>query len=270
MKNHEEAVKYLQRAVKICPIHYRALLLLGINFIKLRKFDDAEHFVTESNRLNRTNIRTYLNLGAIYSIQKRFNEAIEMFNTTIQLSPAESRAYLGLARIYTMLNDVEAANSHFRKVIELSPGTPMADYAKRSIHSSISKEIDVSTSGNDNISKGMGFYLSGDYNVSSNKYKEYLNLHPSDDYAWYLLGETKLRTGELSEAIDCLKRAIRLNSNRGLYFKSLGIVYHFQGKSKEAIDNFKQWASIEAGIYLPDANEEAELRSLEYELNKYK
>jgi superkiller protein 3 len=242
LKKYKIAAKYLEKAVGICPIHHRAHLLLGINWLKLRNFEKAEHHVVESNRLNRSNIRTYLNLGAIYSIQKRFNEAIEMFNATIQLSPSESRAYLGLARIYSMLNDAEAANSYFKKVIELSPNTLMAEYAKRSIHEASVEEIDVATSGKkeDQISKGADFYLSGDYRVSSNKYKEYLNMHPSDDYAWYLLGETKLRTGELSEAVDCFKRAIRLNSNRGLYYKSLGIVYHFLNKSKETLEYIKK------------------------------
>ena len=242
MKNFKDSVKYLERAVTICPIHYRSHLLLGINWIKLRDINKAEKHVLESNHLNRSNIRTYLNLGAIYSIQKRYNEAIEMFNTSIQLSPAESRAYLGMARIYMMLNDTEAANSYFKKVVELSPSTQMAEYAKRSIKASSREESDADTIDRteDQISKGAGFYLTGDYSVSSRKYKEYLNLHPSDDYAWYLLGETKLRTGELNESADCFKRAIRLNAGKGLYHKSLGIVYHYLNKSKDVLDSLKK------------------------------
>lgn len=247
LKKFSESVKYLDKAVQICPIFHRAHLLLGINFIKLRKFKKAEHHVLESNHLNPVNILTYLNLGAIYSIQQRFNEAIEMFNTSIQISPKESRAYLGLARIYSMLNDAEAANSYYKKVIELSPGSQMAEYAKRSIRIPSPEDTDSPTIENkeDQITKGVGSYLSGNYNVSSTQYKEYLTLHPSDDYAWYLLGETKLRAGDLQESADCFKRAIRLNSSRGLYYKSLGIVCHFLDKSKEVVANLKK--AVEMG-----------------------
>jgi len=247
MKKYHESIQNLEKAVRICPIYYRAHLLLGINWIKLRKFHEAEIHVLESNRLNNSNILTYLNLGAIYSVQKRFNEAIEMFNTTIQLSPKESRAYLGLARIYSMLSDVEASNSYFKKVIELSPGTQIAEYAKRSIRIPDQNVTDLDTKDNreERFARGIGSFLSGNYRVSVNEYKEYLRNHPSDDYAWYLLGEATLRTGELIESADCFKRSIRLNSKRGLYYKTLGIALHFQGKSKEAIQVLKK--AIEMG-----------------------
>lgn len=247
MKKYHDSIQYLEKAVKICPIHYRAHLLLGVDWIKLRKFNEAEIQVLESNRLNRSIILTYLNLGAIYSVQKRFNEAIEMFNTTIQLSPTESRAYLGLARIYNMLSDVEASNSYFKKVIELAPGTQLAEFAKRSIRVLEKDVADVGTTDNreERFAKGMGSFLSGNYRVSAGHYKAYLKSHPSDDYAWYLLGEAKLRTGELNESADCFKRAIRLNSKRALYYKSLGIALHYLGKSKEVFEVFKK--SIEMG-----------------------
>ena len=241
-KAYKNAIRLLEKAVHICPIHFRAHLLMGICWIKLRKFDIAEKHVLSSNRLNRSNILTHLNLGVIYSVQKRFNEAIEAFNDTIHLSPSESRAYLGLARIYVILNDMDTANRYFRKVIELVPGTRIAEYAKRSITVS-QKQVPGEgrkESREHLFSDGMGHFLSGEYRQAGNKYKEYLSDHPSDDYAWYLLGESKLRTGELEESADCFKRAIKLNSNRGIYYKSLGIPLHFLGKSGEVVEVLKK------------------------------
>jgi cytochrome c-type biogenesis protein CcmH/NrfG len=60
-----------------------------------------------------------------------------------------------------------------------------------------------------------------------------------------LLGETKIRTGQLDESVDCFKRAIRLNSKRGLYYKSLAVALHFQSKSKEVLEVLKK--AIEIG-----------------------
>jgi tetratricopeptide (TPR) repeat protein len=246
-KKYNESIQFLEKVIIICPIHYRAHLLLGINWMKMRKFDNAEKHVLESKRLNRTNVLSYLNLGAIYSIQKSFNEAIEMFNDTIKLSPKEARAYLGLARIYNMLNDVEASNSFFNKVIELAPGTQMAEYSRRSIQISSSETMDIPTADTreEQFAKGMGYYLSGEYRLSADHYKKYLINHPSDDYGWYLMGETKIRTGELSESADCFKKAIRINSKRALYYKCLGTVLHLLGKSGEVTEVLKK--SIEMG-----------------------
>ena len=241
-KEYQNAIQLLEKAVKICPIHFRAYILMGICWIKLRKFDVAETHVLASNRLNHSNILTHLNLGVIYSVQKRFNEAIEAFNSTIHLSPTESRAYLGLARIYVILNDMDTANRYFRKVIELVPGTRIAEFAKRSITVSQQQSSgEGKKETRENLfSEGMGHFLSGEYQLAGKKYKEYLSDHPSDDYAWYLLGESKLRTGELEESADCFKRAIKLNSNRGLYYKSLSIALHFQGKSGEVVEVIKK------------------------------
>jgi len=239
LKTYPQAIKYLEHAVQICPIHFRSHLLLGISWIKLRKFDKAEVYVLESNILNRSNVLTYLNLGVIYSIQKRFNEAIQMFNASIQLSPNESRAYLGLARIYSMLSDTTTSNSYFKKVIELSPRTPIAEYARRSIRIPVKEESIVDKSDNngreEQFAKGIGLFLAGNYTSSADQYKVYLKNHPSDDYAWYLIGEVKIRLGELDKALDCFKRAIRLNHRRSPYYKALAIAFHYLGKSKDAI-----------------------------------
>ena len=244
LKKYHDSLRYVENAVKLCPIHYRAHLLAGINWIKLRKFDRAEQHLVESRRLNKNNLLIYLNLGAIYSIQKRHNEAIDMFNTVIGFAPKESRAYLGLARLYSMLDDVEASNSYFKKVIELSPGSRLADYAKRSIQ--IIEEESISETGSDNgqreelFAKGVGYYIQGEYHQSAKQYKDYLKNQPSDDYGWYLMGEVKLRTGETEEAADCFKRAIRLNGKRGLYYKLLGVSLHFLGRSKDVLEVFKK------------------------------
>ncbi len=251
-KKYAESIQLLEKAVSVCPIHYRALLLLGINWIKLRKFNKAEHYVLESHYLHDKNVLSYLNLGVIYSVKREFDKALEMYTRCTELSPKEARAYLGMARIHDMLNDRAAANTYFRKVIKLVPDSKLAEYSKRSIkledeekHGLESDKLidkkNISAEQRENqFSQGMGMYLHGKYKMSSTQYKSYLQSHPSDDYGWYLLGETLLRTGELEESADCFKRAIRLNGKRGVYYKSLGISLHYLGKSPDVIQVLKK------------------------------
>lgn len=241
-RQYAKSIEVLRKAIQICPIHHRSTLLIGLNYMKLRSFDDAKKFILESNRINRKDVLTFLHLGVIYSIQQKFNDSIQMFNKTIELSPNETRAYLGLARIYSMLNDVETSNKYFKKIIEIAPDTKIAEFAKRSIVSTgtIKSHIFPKSKRGTYISKGMGYYISGEYAMSAKQYRAYLKNKTSDDFGWYLFGESKLRCGDLEEASDCFKRAIKLNNKNGLYFKALGIVKHYQGKPTDTIDTLKK------------------------------
>jgi tetratricopeptide (TPR) repeat protein len=241
IRRYAEAIQYLENVVRICPIHEKAQLLLGLCYNKMKKYNLAEKYILESNRLNRSNIFSYLNLGAIYSVQHKFNDAVEMFNQVIHLSPSEPKGYLGLARTFAMLNDHEAANRNYQKVIELAPESSMAEYAKRSMHHPEKEEPQniVEAKREEHLAKGIGFSLAGDYPKAIEQYQLFLKAQPSDDYAWYLLGEARIRTGQIAEAADCLKRAIKINGKRGLYYKTLGIALHYFGKPAEVVEIIK-------------------------------
>ena len=248
-KLYDQTILHLKTALQVCPIHFRANLLLGIALLKLRRFDAAEKQFIVSNIFNKSSVLPYLNLGTIYSIKKDYSKAIKMFNDCITLSPNESRAYLGLARIYTILKDSESANNNFRKVIELSPGSKIAELAKRSIKSSFnsSEETNLTNTAQkisvkkeeERISAGVHQFLSHNYSGSLDQFKSYLNKHPLDHFVWYLLGETQLRTGNFEGAVISFRKAINLYKKRGLYFKGIGISFYYLHKYRESADALK-------------------------------
>ncbi len=248
-KKYSESIKFLKLLVSVCKIHYKGNLLLGIILIKSRNFNQAENYLLLSQKLNKSDVLSYLNLGAVYSIQKEFKKAINMFNRVIQINDKECRAYLGLSKIYTMLNDVDTSNKYLKKIIETSSDTKMVDYAKRSIKTDIVEKPEITEIKvdqiEDYISRGIRNYLSGNYNHAKKLYENYLQKKPSDDYIWYLLGETQLRNGEVDAASDCFKRAIRLNSKRQLYYKSLSIALYFLNKPNEVITVQKKFPQID-------------------------
>ncbi|MCK5145965.1 tetratricopeptide repeat protein [bacterium] len=248
-RRYADSISHLERAVAQCQIHYKAHLLLGMNWLKLRKISKAQHYLEFSRLLHANNVLVYLNLGAVYSIQKNFNEAIVIFEKCIELKPKETRGYLGLARIYLLIADKEKANQFFRRVIELAPGTKMAEYAQKSMaidppDNTTGQNKEEKTfkpiNRDDQFAHGMGYYIAGQYGQSASEYKAYLQTHPNDDYAWYLFGEALLRNNKVAEATDCFKRAIRINEKRGLYYKSLGIALHLLKKSGETIQVMKK------------------------------
>ena len=250
MKSFLEAIRYLEKAVSICPIHARAHLILGMSWTKLRKFESAEQSIKESLKLNKSNLLSYLNLGAVYTVRKKFREAIEVFENALRKYPNESRAHLGLAKVFTAQGDTINANEHYRKVIELAPKSAMAEYAKKSlreIHSDLDDIVQEKEDMTDDslLDHGFNLYIQNKHDLAANEYKQYLKNKPSDDYVWYLYGETKLRSGHLDEATDCFKRSLRLNDKRGLYYKMLGITLYYSGKGEECMQVLKK--AIELG-----------------------
>ncbi len=252
-KKYTDAIDFLKKLVSFCKIHYKANLLLGIILIKSRNFDEAENFLIASQKLNKSDVLSYLNLGAVYSVKKEFKKAIHMFNRVIQINDKECRAYLGLSKLYTMLNDVDTSNKYLRKIIEISSDPKMVDYAKRSIKTETvekpqnieARSIEIKVNQiEEYISRGIRNFLSGNYNHAKRLYENYLQKKPTDDYIWYLLGETQLRNGEVDAASDSFKRAIRLNSKRRIYYKSLSIALHFLNKPNELIAVQKKFPKL--------------------------
>ncbi|HEX9934628.1 MAG TPA: CDC27 family protein, partial [bacterium] len=54
-KKYTDSASYLEKAVRICPIHHKAHLVLGIDCIKLKRYDMAEKHFLESKRLQTAN-----------------------------------------------------------------------------------------------------------------------------------------------------------------------------------------------------------------------
>jgi len=256
-KKYNKTLLYLKKSISVCPIHFRANLLLGITLLKLRRLEPAKRYFLLSNIFNKSSVLPYLNLGAIYSINKQYKKSISMFNECIRLAPKESRAFLGLARIYTMLKDVESANANFQKVIELSPDSKIAEIAKRSLktrpetHAGISPEPvnPLTQTGRkgvggkqeeERVAAGVHQFLKHDYTGSLDQFRAYLSKHPMDHFVWYLLGETQLRTGNYDGAVISFRKAINLYSKRGLYYKGVGLSFYYQQKYSKAANAFKE------------------------------
>jgi len=239
-KDYQNAVENLSRVLAICPFYFKAHLILGTSFLKLRKFEFAKKHLTKSIKYSKYNALTLINLGAVNSILKEYDEGIVMFEKAVRAAPKEPRGYLGLAKIYSTIGNVEKANYYFKKVIELDTKGNLANYAKRSIVAQKKNDITAETivaKGNpeEYYSEGYRYYISGDYANSALMYKKYLSIKPKDDYVWYALGEVQIREGKPELALESFKKAISLYPKKALYYKELAIVFDKLNNSKKVI-----------------------------------
>jgi len=255
LKKYIEAIDSLTRTLAICPIYYKAHLILGTAYLKIRKFENAKKHIEKSLKFNKNSLMALLNLGAVYSILKDYKNGIMMFEKAIEKSPGEASAYMGLAKIYSTLEDSEKSNHYFKKVIEFDKKGHLANYAKRSIitFQKIRSDDDSvemnSENPEDYYSEGYRNYIVADFEKSEKLYKKYLLLKPDDDYVWYALGEVQLRFGKPEMAAESFRKAIKLSPSKGLYFKELAIVFDKLEKYDKviaSIDKAKELGKIDS------------------------
>lgn len=238
LKQINDASHQLHETLKICPIYYKAGLILGSLFYKKRKFELAEKYIRSSLFFDPQNGFASLTLGTIYCILRDYNKGIRMYEKTIELMPKDPRPCMGLAKIYSLKGEVEKANEYFHRIIELdkSGKGKLAQYAKRAIvtESQQKKEAVETTfvTSDKNAeafySEGYTSYMSGKYLKAEALYRKYLTIKPDDDIVWCALGETQLRAGKCEQAISAFKKAISIEP-KGLYYKELAVAYDLIG-----------------------------------------
>lgn len=239
LKKYDQAIDYLERLLELSPGHYKALLIIGTAYIKMRKFDRAEEYIQKSIEINPKQKLAYLNLGAIYSVQKKYDLGIATFEKVLKLYPNEPRAYLGMGKIYALKGDTDRANDYFRKVIELDPNGPLGTYAKKAVTLSTREERSAQDL-EQIIALGYRYYLGGYYLDAAQKFAEYLEYRPKDDWVHFLHAESLMRAGEGKKAFLAFKNAILNNPKKGLYYKELAILLDKIGKPQDVLEIIKK------------------------------
>ena len=131
--NSSSAVERLERAIKMAPDFYEAQNTLGIQYLKLQKYDDAETALLRATELGPKAAEPLINLGMLYyqrgetltdsgkpdEATANFQKATHVLEQSVQLSPlsAPAHSYLGAALYKTGVYD--RAESTLHRALEL-------------------------------------------------------------------------------------------------------------------------------------------------------
>ncbi len=249
-KEYREAIENLEYAFQLCPIYYKARLILGTVYLKMRKFEKAENHLRESISFNHTNTLALLNLATATSVLKKYADGIAIFNKIAELNPKEVRAFFGLAKIYSLQNNIHQANICYQKVLKIDPKGPLAPHAKRLIipENTATKELKTNSAINvsdyanldEMFSEAYSAYLFSDYKLSANLYKKYVSSKPDDEQAWYSLGEASLRCGFVETALNAFQKASQLNPAKGLYNKQVALCLDYLDRHVECLERIEK------------------------------
>lgn len=117
----DEAVCYLEKAVKISPCAY-FFDSLGRAYAETGNKEKAIENYKKAIELEPLEFDSWFNLSFEYKKNKQIDEAIGAYKKAIEINPQNHKTYFNLANIYENLNDTYASLEHYKKAYELSEG----------------------------------------------------------------------------------------------------------------------------------------------------
>lgn len=112
---HDKAATYFSRALKLDPTNVSAWILMGHEFMEMKKTEDAIKAYRSAINLDRTDPRAWYGLGQLYEILKLPNISLDNYLEAHKLSPHDSRVIIALADTYEKLEWFDQAVIYFRK-----------------------------------------------------------------------------------------------------------------------------------------------------------
>lgn len=111
-----QAIQLLKTTTQTHPTFSPAYTNLGLQQLKLKKFDEAEVSLKKSIELKPKNSISYQHLGVLYRYKGEFSDAKDMYSKALDLDSDYAEAHLNLGILLDMyLYDFAAALEHYEK-----------------------------------------------------------------------------------------------------------------------------------------------------------
>jgi len=121
----EDSLAAFRKAVQIAPAYWEGHFLLGIAYMGLGKWSDAELSLVRAISFNDGLGPAYLALGSALLEEGKYSEAEQRLLRGLELSPEAPHGHYDLSRTYYALSRFEEAKLHALKAIDLE--NPKAD-----------------------------------------------------------------------------------------------------------------------------------------------
>ena len=112
-----------EHTVAVTEANPVALTNLGLAAINENRLADAERYLDEALRLDRTEIDTWGNLANLYIKRKQYEEALSAYRTIDRLCPANPKCLNMMANIYEIQGKHADAEICLRKALDAEPAS---------------------------------------------------------------------------------------------------------------------------------------------------
>ena len=119
----DEAMEYLNRAIKLKPDSYETIVILGnVNF-DAGRYEEAEKWYTQALKIkpDNVNVRTDLGLTFFFRTPPDIDRAIKEYKASLEIDPNHPQTLQNLTVAYTKKGDAAEAQSTLEKLEKVAP-----------------------------------------------------------------------------------------------------------------------------------------------------
>lgn len=120
----EGSIVEFKKVVKIDPWYGQGYLLLGVAYMQLQRWSEAQLAFEEAIKVEPGNAQAFLGLGSALNEQHEYPAAQKALEHSLELQPRSAEAHYELARTFGALGKWTAAEPHVRRAIDINPDYP--------------------------------------------------------------------------------------------------------------------------------------------------
>ena len=219
----DEAFENYNKCVELSPNHLKALIQLGVLFLKHKEYDKSLEILERVYNLDQNIPLCLTCLGNIYMEKKQYEKAEEYLIKSIKLDKKNIATNSALADVYFAREKYDEAIQKYLIAIKLGGKLP---------------EI--------YLNLGHCYYIKDKYEPSINNYISALKLvkNTRHDY-YYYLGNALVAGKRYKDAIKAYQAAIKLRNNKLLYYFVLGRACYLDNQFKSGIKYLEELLEVQ-------------------------
>jgi len=138
-KEHENAIKFFQRAIQVSPDFAYAYTLLGHEYVLVEELDKAMSCFRTAVRLESRHYNAWYGIGLIFYKQERFKFAELYYRKALSINPYSPVLMCHVAVVQHALNNTAAALETLNMAVKVSPKNPLCKFERASILHSVQR-----------------------------------------------------------------------------------------------------------------------------------
>lgn len=187
-KEHETAIKYLERAIKVDPSFAYAYTLLGHELISAERLDQAMTHFRNATRLDPRHWNAWCGLGCIHYKNELYSESEKYYSTALRIAPTNPVLMCQLAVVQHACKKSEAALDTLTEALEIDPDNALCRFHRANIYSSIDRNKEALA-----------------------ELDQLKQLVPKESMVYFLIGKIHKKTGSTDTALLNFAWAVELD-----------------------------------------------------------
>lgn len=177
-KEHETAIKFLQRAIQVDPDFAYAYTLLGHELVLTEEMDHAMACFRNAIRIDARHYNAWYGIGMIYYKQEKYQLAELHYRKALSISSCSPVLLCHIGVVQHALKKTESALTTLNKAIEMDPKNALCKFHRASIYFSMEK-----------------------HQLALHELEELKQIVPKESLVYFLIGKVHKRLGNTHLAL---------------------------------------------------------------------